>query len=94
MFDEQNSGEIFVIPQRGAGRHFSEVTSRNKIDQISLETANGRPIADLPLRINVRNIVPKVFRLPMQAFVIAISVLAKIFGFRVIFLLREDAKRK
>ena len=92
MFDQQNSEDSFVIPQRGAGKHFREVTSRNDIDQINFETENGRHLADLPIRINVKNTIPRIFRLPMQAIVTAISILARIFSIRITLFLSKDEK--
>jgi hypothetical protein len=90
MSDEQNSGNTFVIPQRRAGKHFREMTSQRKIEKIRLETARGAQLANLPIQINVNKVVPRFFRLPMQAGVTATSVLARLFHVKITFGLKDN----
>lgn len=90
MSDEQSNRNIFVIPQRRAGKHFNEVISQRKIEKIKLETAWGAQLANLPIQINVNKVVPRVFRLPMQAGVAATSALARVFGVKITFGLKDN----
>ena len=90
MSYEGSSGNTFVIPQRRAGKHFREMTSQRKIEGVSIENANGTQFVDLPVQVNVNQIVPKVFQLPMQAGVTATSVLARVFRLKITFGLKDD----
>jgi hypothetical protein len=90
MSDEQCNRNTFVIPQRRAGKHFNKVISQRKIDGVSLETNGGTQLVDLPIQINVNKVVPRVFRLPMQAGVTATSVLARLFHVKITFGLKDN----
>lgn len=91
MFD-QSSRHVFVVPQRRAGRHFRDMTSGRNIDRISLETASGRHLVELPIQISVNNAVPRVLWFPLQAGVTAISILARIFRVKITLLLNTDER--
>ena len=92
MYDDEEVGDNFVIPQKRAGKHFRDITAKRNIDRIDLETSGGGELVDLPIHINVKKAVPRVFRLPMQAFLTAISPVARIFGLRINFLMVKDDK--
>jgi hypothetical protein len=66
------------------------VISQRKIDGVSLETNGGTQLVDLPIQINVNKVVPRVFRLPMQAGVTATSVLARLFHVKITFGLKDN----
>ncbi len=90
MCDEYDSRSTVVMPQRRAGKRFEEMTSKRNVKRISLERANGDRLVDLPMQVDVKNAVPRAFRLPMQAGVTAVSVLARIFRLKIVFQLEED----
>ena len=92
MYDEEGYGDNFVIPQKRAGKHFREITEKRNIDRIGLETAGGDELVDLPVQINVKKAVPRVFLLPMQAAVTAISTAARVFRLKLNFLMVKDDK--
>jgi hypothetical protein len=90
MPGDRDSRDAFVIPQKRAGKRFREIATSKRIERTSLETASGEPLVDVPIKVNLGRIVPRVFRLPMQAAVTVISILARIFGFRIVFELDEE----
>jgi hypothetical protein len=67
-----------VIPQKGAGKRFGKLITTYTIHQVNLVTANGKSLINLPVQINFRNIIPGVFRIPIQAIVYVLSIPVRI----------------
>ena len=94
MYDDDVYGDNFVVPQKGAGSHFLEITDKRNIERIGLETTGGDELIDLPVQINVKKGLPSVFRLPMWAGVTAISAVTRVFRLRINFLMTNNTFAK
>ena len=90
MSDKQKYQRTFVIPQKKAGKRFKEATAQGKIDGVRLETTGGTQLINLPIQMNIAKVVPKVFRLTVQAGVTATSAVARVFGVNITFGLKDD----
>jgi hypothetical protein len=67
-----------IIPKKGSDKSLIKLIRTYTIHQVNLVSLNGKTHISLPVRINLSNIIPSVFNIPIQASVYALSILLRI----------------
>ena len=73
------------FPGKKPIRKMRQVIDSEELHGIQSTAADGDTLAELPIQMRPKNLVPRVFKIPAQTLGLGISTIARLFGLGVIF---------
>jgi hypothetical protein len=77
--------EKLEFPNRHPIKKMREVIEAEEIQNVQLTSVGGDVLAELPVRVSPRKIIPGVFKIPAQTIGVGISTVARLLGLGVAF---------
>jgi hypothetical protein len=79
------TNQNYEFPSKHPMKKMKDILEVREIRGVQVTENEGSVLFDLLLQSDIRKVVPKAFKLPVQALGVGISTVARIFGVKVLF---------